>query len=155
MSSGKESFKCKWLKSTYVSFTRFKLFLLNGHLVDNDLNIQQDITATKCVYNLKFCRPTENSLNIIVWINSIHNPRMYKSLGIHNATLVQNFVLISDLGIGGYIIIYRKTKFWLLDVGYVIIKQTTGKAYNTHIKNQHVLNKFRMIYCFLKIKDIL
>ena len=55
MSSGKENFKCKWLKSTYVSFTRFKFFMLNGHLVDNDLNIQQDITATKCVYNFRFC----------------------------------------------------------------------------------------------------
>ena len=54
ISSGKENFKCKWLKNTYVSFTRFKLFMLNGHLVDNDLNIQQDITATKSGYNLNF-----------------------------------------------------------------------------------------------------
>jgi hypothetical protein len=46
---------------------------------------------------------------------------------MHNATLVQNFVLISDLGIGGSII-YRKTKFWLLDVGYIIVKATKSNV---------------------------
>ena len=138
ISSGIKSFKCQWMKNTHVSFTRFKLLLLNGHLVDYDFKIQQDLTNTECVYNLKFCRPKENPFNIIVWINTIHNPSIYKSLGYHNATLVQNFVLISSLGIGGGII-YKQTNFWLLDIGYVIIKQTGN---NSHTKNQEILDKF-------------
>ena len=138
ISSDTAQFRCKWMRNTHVSFTRFKLMILNRHLVDNDFTIQQSITTTSCIYNLNYCRPREKPFSIIVWINSIHNPQLYKSLGIYNATLVQNFVLISSLGLEGAII-HKETKFWLLDIGYIVIKQTQN---NIHNKNQNILTKF-------------
>lgn len=56
---------------------------------------------------------------------------------MHNVTVVQNFVLIPSIGVGGSII-HRTENHWLLDVGYVIKQMTTNK----HEINKNILDKF-------------
>ena len=118
------SYRCKWVKTTHVAFIQFQVKIVKGVIIDNDRLIHQDLTSTQCRYNERYCRPIETPFKVLWWIYSKFNQQLYKSLGIHNGSMTNSFILFNSLGIGGTII-YKKSRFWLLDVGYIVIIQNT------------------------------
>ena len=113
------TYNCVWLKQTDSQYNVFKLHRIKAYITGDDKEITQGFTNTKCIFKKNYCIPREQEKGILVWNTTVHNPHIYRSLGIKEVDQLGDFILISSLGISGSII-KKDQNLFLLDNTYVI-----------------------------------
>ena len=110
------AYKCKWEREEKTSYVRFTMHRYKVSVIGADRIIHQHITGTACNVRAHFCTPLEVPLSILVWGKPDHNYSFFHTLGVFAVHQMHDYVLISQLGIGGGVI--KKTEAlscWTMD----------------------------------------
>ena len=122
--ANRDPFECHWLKTTTKGYPHFTITAYKGELVGDDPFIHQDLTITNCKYLNFNCIPEELRDSVVIWHKVDHRTQRFQLLGNYTAHLLEDFILVPDLGIGGAIqSTSQDGKLLQLDNGYLCEKQ--------------------------------
>ena len=85
----------------------------------DDKLIQQHVTTSKCVWKNLTCQPREQKYGWLIWNRVPHDDSLFHSMGKFQVHQSGNFIMVSELGIGGSII-KKDNKLLLLDNAYIL-----------------------------------
>eukprot|EP00794_Sanderia_malayensis_P002358 gene2358-2718_t len=98
-----DHYVCHWMKSTTETYPHFLVHEYSGLLQADDPFIHQSVTSTTCNYRDMSCVPREKPATVIIWEPVHHNPSRFQPLGNYTIQILDDFVLIPKLAIGGAI----------------------------------------------------
>lgn len=103
--------------------------------------IYQSITTTRCVLLKLRCAPKELPRSVLVWqVPKNLDRHVYHSLGRYKVSLLDDFVLIPKLCIGGAIQI-NNTNSLVLDNGYLLqLHEETPSAFHEVLRSARILS---------------
>ena len=94
---------------------------------DEDIN-QQHVITSKCRWRKLACRSKEQKYDWIVWNRVPQDTSIFHSLGKLEVHQTANFIMVSELGIGGSII-RKENNLILLDNTYVLKTVNNSNPY--------------------------
>ena len=114
-----KTYHCKWWRDTKEKYVKFRVRKVEAMIEGDDNTIQQHITTTQCIWKKLQCRPKEQKLGWIIWNFVKHDSSLYHFMGKFLVHQSGNFLMISELGIGGSII-KKQSDLILLDNTYIL-----------------------------------
>lgn len=129
ISTSPRQYKCRWLRSTHVSFYELRIDKYPAMLHGNNRIFKQTVTSTPCKYDWMKCVPMELPQSISFWSKSKHSFDVYQNLGLFSVKRINNYFLIPHLGIGGSLLVEMRNSY-LLDTGYKLITKFNGSYHS-------------------------
>ena len=149
VASHTKRYKCSWMTDNKQTYTLFRMRSYEATIEGDDRFLHQHLTATDCVTSKLRCIPKEQRLGILIWNKSNHDFNLFHSLGVHEVHQIRNFVLLSNLGVGGSIIANKEGEI-LLDNAYMLRKTNTSGNSSTN----KPLEKFATKYAKTTIANV-
>ena len=158
-------YKCTWLDQTIRIYDEFIVKSYIGSITGDQEQVAQTVTVSTCKYKSFSCKPKELPNSVIIWEKVKHRFTPYRNLGRFHIKLLNEFILVPALGIGGSIV--TKTRYTLyLDAGYRIrntTKHATGRLITVadkmfageRLSAREDVSEGRFINQMLKTTDIL
>ena len=122
-----KKYHCRWFRDDKEVYIKFRMRCIEAMIEGNADTIQQHITTSKCRWKSLACQPKKQRYGWIVWNRVPHYTRIFHSLGKFKVHQTGNFILVSELGIGGSII-SRDYNLILLDNTCVL--KTVNNSYS-------------------------
>ena len=132
-------YRCTWMKTKKFKYTKFVLIKYKAYVFGAESFIRQDLTESTCLLSDRFCRPIEEPESVIVWKIGKLKRQMYTLLGDYPVHRMGNYMLISQLSIGGTIIRESGSRM-ILDNTYLLFVNgnVSAQTIDNHISYHNI-----------------